>query len=129
MLYQRYFLKMNQSNMTNLITLLLLLCISLLFLAGADVILRHSLETKYYQSNSSQFQDRLDKLVVLMCTSGCCIAIYGGNIWRAVKLQFLRLISFVAVLLAVLSKPAMNEIYLIIISYFVLVTFLTLEVR
>lgn len=34
----------------------------------------------------------------------------------------------VTVLLAVLSKPAMNEVYLIIISYFILVTFLTLEV-
>lgn len=79
MLYQRYFLKMNQSNMTTLITLLLVLCISLLFLAGADVITRHSIEAKYEEDNSIQFQDRLDKLVVLMCTSGCCIAIYGGN--------------------------------------------------
>lgn len=66
--------------MTALITLLLVLCISLLFLAGADVIARHSLEPKYIEENSVQFQNRLDKLVVLMCTSGCCIAIYGGKL-------------------------------------------------
>ncbi|XP_017784775.1 PREDICTED: adenylate cyclase type 6 isoform X2 [Nicrophorus vespilloides] len=99
MLYQRYFLKMNQSNMTNLIMLLLLLCVSLLLLAGSDLIFLHPFDVK----------DQMEKLIVLMATSACCIAIYG-------------------VLLAVLSKPAMNEVYLIIISYFVLLTFLTLEV-
>ncbi|XP_049822325.1 adenylate cyclase type 6 [Aethina tumida] len=103
MLYQRYFLKMNQSNMTNLITLLLLLCIGFLFLAAADFVIGKQPDT---DQNPAY---RLDKLLVLMCTSGCCIAIYG-------------------VLLTVVSKPTMNEVYLIIISYFILVTFLTLEI-
>ncbi|XP_030746554.1 adenylate cyclase type 5-like, partial [Sitophilus oryzae] len=105
MLYQRYFLKMNQSNMTNLISLLLLLCIGFLLLGAVDFILPKA------EVAHSIFEDssRMDKLVVLMCTSACCIAIYG-------------------VLLTVVSKPAMNEVYLIIISYFILVTFLTLEV-
>lgn len=116
--------------MTTLITLLLVLCISLLFLAGADIITRHNLEMKYFEENSIQFQDRLDKLVVLMCTSGCCIAIYGGNNDTFLYgLFFFNVPVLFLVLLAVLSKPAMNEVYLIIISYFVLITFLTLEVR
>lgn len=33
-----------------------------------------------------------------------------------------------SVLLTVVSKPTMNEVYLIIISYFILVTFLTIQV-
>ncbi|XP_076269275.1 adenylate cyclase type 6 isoform X2 [Rhynchophorus ferrugineus] len=105
MLYQRYFLKMNQSNMTNLIWLLLLLCIGFLILGVLDFILPKPFESHSVFEDSS----RIDKLVVLMCTSACCIAIYS-------------------VLLTVVSKPAMNEVYLIIISYFILVTFLTLEV-
>ncbi|XP_063914214.1 adenylate cyclase type 6 isoform X1 [Zophobas morio] len=105
MLYQRYFLKMNQSNMTNLISLLLLLCVGFLLFAATDLVMVHHSETDLPQEHSK----RLEKLLVLIGTSGCCIAIYG-------------------VLLAVLSKPAMNEVYLIIISYFILVTFLTLEI-
>ncbi|CAH1183148.1 unnamed protein product [Phaedon cochleariae] len=100
MLYQRYFLKMNQSNMTNLISLLLLLCIGFLLVAVIDLALPRSIEAH---------GNKTDKLLVLGCTSGCCIAIYG-------------------VLLTVVSKPAMNEVYLIIISYFILVTFVTLEI-
>lgn len=106
MLYQRYFLKMNQSNMSNLISLLLLLCVVLLLLAVIDIILSNPGNVD--RDDASGF-GRLDKLLVVISTSGCCIAIYG-------------------VLLAVLSKPAMNEVYLIIISYFILVTFLTIEI-
>ncbi|KAL1491228.1 hypothetical protein ABEB36_011857 [Hypothenemus hampei] len=95
MLYQRYFLKMNQSNMTNLISLLLLLCATFLLLGAIDVILENS--------------NRFDYLVVIITTSACCIAVYG-------------------VLLTIVSKPAMNEVYLIIISYFILLTFVTLEI-
>lgn len=98
MLYQRYFLKMNQSNMTNLISLLLLLCIVFLLLGVVDFILPRD-----------HYEDRLHYLVVLMCTSACCIAVYG-------------------VLLTVVSKPTMNEVYLIIISYFILLTFVTLQI-
>ncbi|KAJ8985481.1 hypothetical protein NQ317_015020 [Molorchus minor] len=107
MLYQRYFLKMNQSNMTNLISLLLLLCIGFLILAGTDFVMPREVLEEFSPNQTDS--NRLDKLLVLMCTSGCCIAIYG-------------------VLLAVVSKPTMNEVYLIIISYFILVTFLTLEI-
>lgn len=77
-MYQRYFLKMNQSNMTNLISLLLLLCVGFLMVAATDFVLpRHAdgPETSKIQTGS----DRLDKLLVLMCTTGCCIAIYAGK--------------------------------------------------
>ncbi|XP_066259052.1 adenylate cyclase type 6 isoform X1 [Euwallacea similis] len=105
MLYQRYFLKMNQSNMTNLISLLLLLCIAFLLLGAVDFILPRDEDSHSFFKDST----RLDYLVVLMCTSACCIAVYG-------------------VLLTVVSKPTMNEVYLIIISYFILLTFVTLQI-
>ncbi|XP_048520982.1 adenylate cyclase type 6 [Dendroctonus ponderosae] len=105
MLYQRYFLKMNQSNMTNLISLLLLLCIGFILLGAVDFVLPR------VEDFHSAFEDspRLDYLVALMCTSACCIAVYG-------------------VLLTFVSKPAMNEVYLIIISYFILFTFVVLQI-
>lgn len=74
MLYQRYFLKMNQSNMTNLITLLLIFCISIIIVAGTDLI-----QSQRAENGETASQQRLDKLVVLMSTSGCCVAIYGGK--------------------------------------------------
>ncbi|XP_022913545.2 adenylate cyclase type 5 isoform X1 [Onthophagus taurus] len=97
MLYQRYFLKMNQSNMTNLITLLLVLSVTFIFITGFDLI----------KENVTHL--RIEKLVALLSTSGCCLALYG-------------------VLLAILSKPGMNEVHLIMISYVIIITFLTLQV-
>lgn len=81
MLYQRYFLKMNQSNMTNLIALLLLLCAGFLVIGAVDFVtpsfVGETESDKVVELPGSS--DRLDKLLVLMCTSGCCIAIYGGR--------------------------------------------------
>ncbi|XP_072401648.1 adenylate cyclase type 6 isoform X2 [Diabrotica undecimpunctata] len=105
MLYQRYFLKMNQSNMTNLITLLLMICVVMLVISLTDFAMPRQLPTNATEVHAIQY----DKLLVLVCTSACCIAIYG-------------------ILLNVVSRPAMNEVYLIIISYFILVTFVTLEI-
>ncbi|KAF5296799.1 hypothetical protein FQA39_LY12317 [Lamprigera yunnana] len=99
MLYQRYFLKMNQSNMTSLVSLLLLFCIGLFILSSVDLL----------PKENKLSTDRMNKLLGFLCTSGTCIIIYG-------------------VLLIILSRPAMNEVYLIIISYFVLITFLALEI-
>lgn len=150
--------------MTNLISLLLLLCVGFLMVAATDFVLpRHAdgPETSKIQTGS----DRLDKLLVLMCTTGCCIAIYAGKaqnrccpskrqqldqnctifyvpmgiyfffIFMRYLLQFeLKLFKWFnfslcfSVLLTVVSKPTMNEVYLIIISYFILVTFLTIQV-
>lgn len=76
MLYQRYFLKMNQSNMTNLITLLLLLCSGFLIIAAVDFIIPPQVQESYPVGSS---HNSMDKLLVLLCTSSCCIAIYGGK--------------------------------------------------
>ncbi|KAB0798417.1 hypothetical protein PPYR_09410 [Photinus pyralis] len=99
MLYQRYFLKMNQSNMTSLISLLLLFCVGIFILTSIDLLPKESRVTS----------DRLNKLLGFLCTSGSCVVIYG-------------------ILLTILSRPAMNEVYLIIISYFILSTFLALQI-
>nr|CAH7746500.1 unnamed protein product [Callosobruchus chinensis] len=103
MLYQRYFLKMNQSNMTNLISLLLCVCAVTLLVSALDFAAVRS------AIGANEVPPIADRLLMLVCTSVCCIAVYG-------------------VLLFVVSKPAMNEVYLIIISYFILVTFLILEI-
>lgn len=37
-------------------------------------------------------------------------------------------ICIVTVLLAILSKPAMNEIFLVLVSYVIIITFLAIEI-
>ena len=86
MLYQRYFLRMNQSNMTHLLGLLLALCSILGLLQLAS------------------YRD-----VAVGLTVACCVAVYAG-------------------LVAVLSRPALNELYLLGVSYVVVGSFLALEV-
>ncbi|KAK9870649.1 hypothetical protein WA026_008210 [Henosepilachna vigintioctopunctata] len=83
MLYQRYFLKMNQSNMTNLLSLLLILCVVLLLLAATDVVFMqqgsHS-SVKLDRVTSKIGFNLMDKSLVVISTSGCCLAIYGGEL-------------------------------------------------
>ncbi|XP_026465625.1 adenylate cyclase type 5-like [Ctenocephalides felis] len=114
MLYQRYFLRMNQSNMTHLLGLLISLAAGLALVHGA-ALWTHGVESNYQdplwdlsgpeQGSRQQFRDYIG--VGLMLT--CCAIIYGG-------------------LMAVLSRPALNEIHLLAVSYVVLVTFLGLEI-
>ncbi|XP_069690634.1 adenylate cyclase type 6 isoform X2 [Periplaneta americana] len=96
MLYQRYFLRMNQSNMTHLLGLLLALC---------SVLGLFELATALF-SNSGL---REPGLLAVGMTLTCCSAVYAG-------------------LVAVLSRPALNELYLLGVSYVVVATFLALEV-
>jgi hypothetical protein len=67
MLYQRYFLRMNQSNMTHLLGLLLALCsvLGLLQLAAALF--------------SSWWEGRDSGLVAVGMTLTCCVAVYAGE--------------------------------------------------
>jgi hypothetical protein len=67
MLYQRYFLRMNQSNMTHLLGLLLALCsiLGLLQLVAAFF--------------SSSWGDREPGLIAMGMTLACCIAVYAGE--------------------------------------------------
>lgn len=97
MLYQRYFLRMNQSNMTHLLGLLLVLCsvIGILQLAVALF--------------SSSWGGLEPGLIAVGMTVTCCVAVYAG-------------------LVMLLSRPALNELYLLGVSYVVVATFLALEV-
>lgn len=70
MLYQRYFLKMNQSNMTSLISLLLIFCVGLFILTSVDLLLK---------GENRISSDRLSKLLGFLCTSGTCVVIYGSK--------------------------------------------------
>ncbi|XP_050521828.1 adenylate cyclase type 5 isoform X2 [Daktulosphaira vitifoliae] len=87
MLYQRYFLRTNQSHM---IHLLVLLC--LLFSCIALAVLLSNYETQVHCS-----------LLLL-----CCIIIY-------------------LVIIGIMSKSGLNEVYLSFVSYVVLATFLLIE--
>lgn len=85
MLYQRYFLKMNQSNMTNIISLLVLVCIAFVVLAGSEMVFVHDTSAHtftVYNGNLTDQATQIDKLLVLICTTGCCIAIYSGEYIR-----------------------------------------------
>ncbi|XP_075213692.1 adenylate cyclase type 6-like [Lycorma delicatula] len=87
MLYQRYFLRTNQSHMTHLLGLLLALCS---MLAGWHVLLTKTLTSPPFIAGVT------------------CILAYTG-------------------LVAVLVRPALNEIYLLSASYVILGTFLILQ--
>lgn len=65
---------------------------------------------------------------------GNCAVFAFNCCWFLIFLIFLSLIFnfiyffFVAVLLCMLSKPAMNEIFLVLVSYVILGTFLAIEI-
>jgi hypothetical protein len=67
MLYQRYFLRMNQSNMTHLLGLLLALC-SVLGLLQLTAVLF-----------SSSWGGREPGLIAVGMTLTCCVAVYAGE--------------------------------------------------
>ncbi|XP_076397120.1 adenylate cyclase type 6 isoform X1 [Megachile rotundata] len=100
MLYQRYFLRMNQSNTTHVLGLLAGLAVAL----GLLLILRLILE------DNGQFLVTLERPenLSLAVTLVICIVVY-------------------AVLVATISRPGMNEIWLAGVSGIVLVTLMALQ--
>ncbi|XP_014486082.1 PREDICTED: adenylate cyclase type 6-like [Dinoponera quadriceps] len=102
MLYQRYFLRMNQSNMTHVLGLLagLVLALGLLFVLKLKL-------TNSHLSFYAQLQ-RSENLSLAFTLAGC-IVVY-------------------TVLVAAISRPGMNEIWLAGVSGAVLVTLLALQV-
>ncbi|RVE43984.1 hypothetical protein evm_011368 [Chilo suppressalis] len=153
MLYQRYFLRMNQTNMTHLLGLLLAVAIILLLVQVRTLLLAQNYLSKllpdnnltfvtnftdydmynsfgfttdhkppynlsdyqFYHSRNSTFilkQDYYEK----------------ERIAHIINIIILGIASLVyGCLLACLSRPAMNEIYLLTISYVMLVTFLLID--
>ncbi|XP_061719175.1 adenylate cyclase type 5-like isoform X2 [Cydia pomonella] len=143
MLYQRYFLRMNQTNMTHLLGLLLAVSMALMLchirglllaqeqlaeelaLADSYTTLIADLDLLYYDSNLRTTTEP-----------------YGANTTSALRrlhyeyqrnahaanVGVLGVAALVyACLLLCLSRPAINEIYLLTISYVVLATFLLIE--
>lgn len=97
MLYQRYFLHTNQSHMTHLLALLLTLCSVL----GAGHLV-------YSVTVTSDGLNLSSPALLTALTLLTCVTVYAG-------------------LVAVLARPALNELYLIGVSYVIMATFLTLE--
>nr|XP_034190588.1 adenylate cyclase type 6 [Osmia lignaria] len=100
MLYQRYFLRMNQSNTTHVLGLLAGLALAL----GLLLILRILLEDNQQFFVTLERPENLSLAVTLLI----CIMVY-------------------AALVAAISRPGMNEIWLAGVSGIVLVTLLALQ--
>ncbi|KAK2585367.1 hypothetical protein KPH14_010044 [Odynerus spinipes] len=101
MLYQRYFLRMNQSNMTHVLGLLA----GLAFALGLLLIVRLILTDGEPLLTLLRRSENLSLAVTLVI----CIMVY-------------------AALVAAISRPGMNEIWLAVVSGAVLVTLLALQV-
>ncbi|KAM3956898.1 LOW QUALITY PROTEIN: adenylate cyclase type 6 [Aphomia sociella] len=149
MLYQRYFLRMNQTNMTHLLGLLLAVAVALMVVQLRTLLLAQNfLSGMKPTTNASALADpdtyslqygattEISKLNMLneqdlfgTNTTHLKRAYYEKErIAHIVNVVILGLSAFVyACLLACLSRPAMNEIYLLTISYVVLVTFVLIE--
>ncbi|XP_043290086.1 adenylate cyclase type 6 isoform X1 [Venturia canescens] len=101
MLYQRYFLRMNQSNMTHVLGLLA----GLAFALGLLLVLRLIFTSEKPLLTLVQRSENLSLALTLVA----CITIY-------------------AVLVAAISRPGMNEVWLAGISGAILMTLLALQV-
>ncbi|CAB3226482.1 unnamed protein product [Arctia plantaginis] len=150
MLYQRYFLRMNQTNMTHLLGLLLGVSVGLMFIQLRTMILSPHFFNNFFSpdnvsltdydprisnSTSEPFMDYVNKThssndLDDLNTSMLRRDEYRekGRIAQIINGVILGITALVyGCLLACLSRPAMNEIYLLTISYIVFVTFLLIE--
>ncbi|XP_075990387.1 adenylate cyclase type 6 isoform X2 [Anticarsia gemmatalis] len=152
MLYQRYFLRMNQTNMTHLLGLLLAVAVGLMvvqlrtlliasnflksLMPEVNTSISHFDPQILQQTQYEPFIDFVNKTPTvteeppeLNATSLLRRAYYEKErVAHIVNVIILGITALVyACLLACLSRPAMNEIYLLTISYVVLVTFLLIE--
>ncbi|VVC86175.1 unnamed protein product [Leptidea sinapis] len=119
MLYQRYFLRMNQSNITAVLGLLLGFSVGIVAVLGRYIIIAYqneSPEVPITLTTPSEYQEA-QKLFE------------EKRLAHIINVVFFTIAGFIYTsLLACLSRPAMNEIYLLSISYVVLATFLLTEV-
>ncbi|XP_014364757.2 adenylate cyclase type 6 [Papilio machaon] len=132
MLYQRYFLRMNQTNMTHLLGLLLTVTLALMVvqiqsLLTAQTYFRNILPPPnstmtytvepYKQYPVTELYPTVDELYYTR-----------DRLAHIVSVIVLAIASLIyGCLIACLSRPAMNEIYLLTISYVVLGTFFLIE--
>ncbi|KAL0851842.1 hypothetical protein ABMA28_000142 [Loxostege sticticalis] len=154
MLYQRYFLRMNQTNMTHLLGLLLGVSVIMLLVQVRTLFIAQNFLsgllpsfTNFTTNFTNNFTD-YDSLFgyapeyIQPFNFSEAPANVIKNMTNAIKIEYYEkervahIINIVTLgiaslaygcLLACLSRPAMNEIYLLTISYVVLVTFLLIE--
>ncbi|XP_048004366.1 adenylate cyclase type 6-like [Leguminivora glycinivorella] len=143
MLYQRYFLRMNQTNMTHLLGLLLAVSMALmlchirgLLLAQEQLAEELALADSSYTTLIADLDYYYDSI---LRTTTEPYGVNASSSLRRLHYEYRRnahaanvgvlgVSALVyACLLLCLSRPAMNEIYLLTISYVVLATFLLIE--
>ncbi|CAG4984783.1 unnamed protein product [Parnassius apollo] len=147
MLYQRYFLRMNQTNMTHLLGLLLTFALALMVVQIHTLLIAQNFFSGIVlPTNTSVFIDSdpyrfeftpeprnlttLNFDYLLEGNASHMKRVYyakerAAHIVNIIVLGIAALVY--ACLLACLSRPAMNEIYLLTISYVVLATFILIE--
>ncbi|XP_032526667.2 adenylate cyclase type 6 isoform X1 [Danaus plexippus] len=147
MLYQRYFLRMNQTNMTHLLGLLLVLAVTLIMVQVRTLLIAQNFLSGLLKFSNNSFLSSDTTSQILDLAAGIPTSIEGyqelqnlnstllkriyyekERVAHIINIIILGITSIVyTCLLACLSRPAMNEIYLLTISYVVLVTFLLIE--
>ncbi|XP_063546907.1 adenylate cyclase type 6 isoform X1 [Cydia strobilella] len=144
MLYQRYFLRMNQTNMTHLLGLLLAVSMALMLCHIRGLLLAQEQLAEELALADSSYNTLIADLDLLYYDSNLRTTTepYGANTTSALRrlhyeyqrnahaanVGVLGVAALVyACLLLCLSRPAINEIYLLTISYVVLSTFLLIE--
>ncbi|XP_063546909.1 adenylate cyclase type 6 isoform X2 [Cydia strobilella] len=143
MLYQRYFLRMNQTNMTHLLGLLLAVSMALMLCHIRGLLLAQE-QLAEELALADSYNTLIADLDLLYYDSNLRTTTepYGANTTSALRrlhyeyqrnahaanVGVLGVAALVyACLLLCLSRPAINEIYLLTISYVVLSTFLLIE--
>ncbi|GBP94113.1 Adenylate cyclase type 6 [Eumeta japonica] len=151
MLYQRYFIRMNQTNMTHLLGLLLTVVLTMMIVQIRTLIIAQNYLNALQQPSTNfavfnrsaayrTFYDPVEmsgqvhgKRKILDHAINATIvrkAYYekerAAHITNVVILSLAALVY--ACLLAWLSRPTMNEIYLLVVSYIVFGTFFMIEI-
>ncbi|XP_041987039.1 adenylate cyclase type 5-like isoform X2 [Aricia agestis] len=146
MLYQRYFLRMNQTNMTHLLGLLLGVTAALLCVQVRTLLITQNFLTGLIPSNMTyteedfyNYRNNLTSDMSSVTSPFHDYQEYNATVVKRLyyeKEKMAHIINIVILgitalvytcLLACLSRPAMNEIYLLTISYVVLATFLLID--
>ena len=132
-LYQRYFLRMNQNNMASLLGLLIAICISMIAVNHIsfpapfsdsnetnDIVISETNKTianEYNLTNNINLNEIDDS--AWFTTS-------DGGIVQGATLGVLALMYLL--LLVLMTRTSLNEVYLIIFSYIILASFFGIEV-
>ncbi|CAH2035104.1 unnamed protein product, partial [Iphiclides podalirius] len=149
MLYQRYFLRMNQTNMTHLLGLLLTVALALMVVQVQTLLMTQNFLSGFIHPTNSTALFEYDLYsrfgqypvypnITTISLADDILESNATNLKRFYyeKERFAHIANVVilgiaatiyACLIAFLSRPAMNEIYLLTISYVVLATFLLIE--